>query len=164
MRPLPVAQRCDAECKPLEAAWAYEIALTVQDDVSPDIVFDLVAIYAAANDFGFATAHGLDRSFVDFSYYRAVQLLATAAEQFGPHPDFRTWRLYLDDLLGSSDIDYAEIVSIAAEGGSVFGKILVWLRDQGAYQEEIAKISAWAAVADTQRKRFFLSLLGSSRR
>ncbi len=52
------ATHFDREERPMEAAWAYELAITAPE-ADLELYLDLVGLYLSCEDSGFASAHGL---------------------------------------------------------------------------------------------------------
>jgi len=152
------------ESKPVEAAWAYEVAIRAPD-ASLDLFLNLVAIYYSANDFGYAAARDLDRTFADAAYYRAIEILDEATVRFRGHPEVATWRLLLEERVVGAEPEPGSYENLASHPQALLAPLLAL--EPPATTARLAEISrslADPSLRETERGRYLASLLGSRRR
>lgn len=90
----------DAKGLPMEAAEAYEEVIAKGVD-SADAYRNLVALYVACLDTGYASAHGIAQPFIDRADRRIRELISAANARFGIDPELDFWwRYYRFSILG----------------------------------------------------------------
>lgn len=157
MRYDEVAAELDAAGDTVGAAWAYELAVA-QDPREMELRLDLVALYVAASDTGFAAARHLDPRFVDVAYYRAKELLDDGLRLYPDHPELRAWRLHLDERVLGEPIDEEQLRALAGDPRARFARLLLYVSSGG--REYLADAEATfrdAAARVTERQRYCMS-------
>lgn len=152
----------DREQDPVNAAWAYEIALQ-QPDADLELCLNLVALYLASSDGGYMAHHRLADGFVRASLDRAREVLDAAERRFGPHAEIGFWRLYLREQVLYEDVPDSEYEALARLGGSLMPHYRLYTGSGGTRSRDQVR-ALWAQVQDgrTERQRYVRSVLQSA--
>jgi hypothetical protein len=149
----------DAQVRPLEAAWAYEIAINAPD-AEVELFLNLAVLYFECVDVGYAAHHHLSENFVSGAWIRAFEILKAAEARFGNQTELEFWRLYFSFIYsGEEPIDDA--CRKLAERKDSFIPYLYLFTSSGKkkYLEEASKLLQAVKDGDTERKRYIKSVL-----
>ena len=155
-----LARRLDAKELPIEAAWAYEIALS-STDVDHTHLLDLVAIYFSFQDLGFAAAHGVDPEVVDFCGQRIPVLLEEASKRFGRTAEIDAWKLYVREQVEAANVEDAEYAALADEGSDLAIVRLQAALGSSIYRDRADALRSQLSKPRTERQRYLKSVLES---
>lgn len=154
---LDLALHFDAQEKPREAAWAYEIALR-EPEPALSTYCNLIAIYFSCSDTGFFAAHHLTREFVDGTYARALALLDQAERDLGRNVEIETWRHHLRDQVAAIDVPEGTYERLARHESAQLAKLLTYLAsNQRAYKEEVRALFSRSERGQTELQRYIRS-------
>lgn len=147
---------------PVNAAWAYEVALQ-HPDADLELCLNLAALYLAASDGGYLAHHRLADAFVRASLDRAGEVLRMAEERFGAHTEIEFWRLYLREQVLYEDVPDPAYEALARRGDSLMPHYRLYVGSGGARFRDEAR-ALWARVRDgaTERQRYVRSVLQSA--
>lgn len=150
-----LAAAFDSDDKPLEAIWAYELA--IQEGASLESLLDLAVLYFMLNDPGYFIAHKIDERVVDAAYLRAQEVLGIAEASFGQVPEITFWRLHMKDRVLGETMPNEVYERLASQGASPTF-VALFAASQGAqYGPEARKVMHDARAGETARKRYLLS-------
>jgi hypothetical protein len=156
MRYLEIASSLDSDGDVVGAAWAYELALA-QMPADIAVRLDLVAVYVAASDTGFAAAHHLDRRFVDLAYYRAKEVLEHGLTIHRDDPELRAWLHHLDERVLGDPVDDELLQSLAGDPRAEFARLLLYVQsDRREYRLVVEAMFLRAAAGRTTRERYYM--------
>lgn len=151
-----VALSLDSERKPVEAAWAYEIALT-KSDATLELLLNLVAIYLAACDPGYRAHYTLDARFVDGALERAQELLADATQRFGEDAESAYWSLALRDFVLGEPVKDVEYEGLRELPNSEVVDLVLFLRTgESRFVLGARQFLDSMGDGETERARYFL--------
>ena len=149
----------DAHARPVEAAWAYEIAIQ-NEDSDPDPFLDLAVLYFECVDFGFAAEHKLSEPFVTGAWQRMLEVLDEPEERFGKHTEVQFWRLYFGLIYFGEKVPESEFKLLAERGDSLVPYFHLFVSSgRKKYVAKARQLLALVANESTQRKRYISSLL-----
>jgi len=153
-----IALASDAQVKPLQAAWAYEIAIN-ETDSDLELFLNLAVLYFVCVDYGYASFHNLSEDFVTAAFDRALEIIDKAEERFGNHTELRFWRLYFSYIYSDESINQS-IEDLILEGDSLMPYIYLYTSSgKKKYAEEMQKLLDLVKDASTERKRYVLSII-----
>jgi hypothetical protein len=157
-----VAARLDAQERPSEAAWAYELAIQ-EPDAKLHVFIDLAVLYFVCSDFGYASAKHLPAEFVNAAYERIFAVLDAAERRWGSKVEIDFWRLYIPArILGDEEPEEA-YRRLAARDDALLPGVQLFQLSGGAEHAESVK-TLWSIVKDatTERGRYLRSVMESS--
>lgn len=159
---LEVARQLDQQHRPVEAAWAYEIA-QARSEVGRDAVLDLAAIYFLCQDPGFAAAHDIPQAFAEAASTRLFDLLQQARDTFENDADIEAWQLYARERISFEDVDDSLYERLALAGESELALVRLYISSGGQrFSRETRIIEAELLRTHTERARYLASLIGSA--
>jgi len=155
-----IARRFDHQDMPLEAAWAYEIAIT---DTRSDLALhlDLAALYFTASDTGYAATHHLSQEFADVAYDRGMAILADAQRRFGANAEIEFWRLYLREHVLGELVPREAYLKLAFTNETRLPYLALYVASAGQeFSSEVAPLRHSVRLGRTARERYIKSLAG----
>ncbi len=157
-----LARKFDAQDCPIEATWAYELAIR-EPIADLDLYFDLVGVYFACQDGGYVAAHRLNSEFIGSAYYRLFEILDEAEARFGTHTEIEFWRLYVREIVLGADLPDEVYEALARQGDSLMPHYRLYINSSGTrYQEEVKALLSQVRDGSTERKRYIRSVLESA--
>lgn len=154
-----LAQRFDAQARPLEAAWAYEIAAT-EPGADLQTFLDLAVLYFECADLGYAAHHRLSEEFVAGAWDRAFDILNKAEERFGSHTEIEFWRLYFSFIYSDDKEIEAACGKLARRNDSLVPYLYLFSSSgKKQYLEEARQLLESVKDGSTERKRYIRSIL-----
>lgn len=150
------AQEFERERKVVEAAWAYEVAIQLEQ-LDHESMIDLAVLYFVSNDTGFFSAYNLDSKFVDAAYQRALDVLSAADLRFGSSSESEFWRIHMRErVLG--DIIPLEMYERLAVAGAESAYIALYAAtNHEQFRNEAHRIFEACEAAATAKQRYLLS-------
>lgn len=149
----------DAQVRPVEAAWAYEIATTAPD-AELELFLNLAVLYFECVDSGYATHHRLLEDFVSGAWTRAFETLQVAENRFGSQTEIEFWRLYFSFIYSDEEpIDDACRKLVDRKDSLVPYLYLFTSSGKKKYLEEAGELLQIVKDGDTERKRYIKSVL-----
>ncbi len=156
-----LSRHFDARDLPVEAAWAYELALR-EERIGFDAFANLAVLYFTCMDFGYAAAHKLEMEFVKAAHYRSRTVLDLAERRFGARGEIRFWRHYFDTSELGETYPEDMWLDVARLGDTDLPYIyLAVFVDSAAYRERAANAVGRFTDQNTARARLLRSLMGS---
>lgn len=158
-----LALSMDAQERPIEAAWAYEIAIQ-ESQVELDLLLNLAVLYFAFDDTGYNSHHHLQMDFVGAAYGRIDKILDVAESRLGKQTEIDFWRLYISEFgppyNEPSIEDYEEL---SRRGDSLMPYYRLYSGSNGTrHEEEVKVLLAQVQDGSTERKRHIRSVLTSA--
>lgn len=155
---IELARIFDARERPLEAAWAYEIALA-QGDMELDLVLDLAVLYFVCLDFGYATRHNLPEEFVSGAWTRAFQVLEVGNDRFGANTDLEFWKCYFSSVYvrdeGIEDLS----ARLLHNSDSLLPAAYLFLAGEKEFEGQALELLESVKNGSTERERYIKSIL-----
>ena len=153
------AAKWDAMDQPLEAAKAYESAIT-ESGTTVETFLDLAVLYFKCTDPGYFSQHHLPDDFVDLAWRRANAVLGHAEILFGWHPEIAFWRRYFSFVrLGDEPFD-DECERLAGSGKSLVPYFYLFTTKRGEqYREKAQELLDAVKSGRTARERYIRSIL-----
>lgn len=149
----------DVQVNPLEAAWAYEIAIK-EKDADLELFLNLAVLYFECVDFGYAAYHHLSENFAAAAGDRAFDILSEAEERFGKHSEIDFWRLYFSLIYLGDKPSNDAWKELASKGDSLVPYLYLFASSgKVKYQEEAYKLLESVKDGATERKRYIKSIL-----
>lgn len=157
-----LARRFDAQDRPLEAIWAYEVSLG-SGGADLDLYLDLAVLYMVCSDFGYAPYHRLMTEFVHACPQRALEVLAEGEARFGSAVEVETWRAYVREFVLFEDAPDGVYEELAARGESALPGCMLYLRSGGRVNiDDTRVVYDEVRAGRTARQRLLKGLLESS--
>lgn len=149
----------DARMSPVEAVWAYEVAIN-DPDVEIEMYLNLAVLYFECVDFGYAAHHRLSEDLVSGAWDRAFQILAEAKERFGNQTELEFWQLYFSFIYAEGEpIDMA-CKELAQKGDSLVPYMYLFTSSgKKRWLEEVKKLLELVEDGTTERKRYIKSVI-----
>ena len=152
-----LARTFDQQDKPLEAAWAYELAIA--NTTNPDVFINLVVLYFMACDPGYAAVHHLDPLFVDVSYDRAVEVLKSGEARLGRNAELEFWSLFMRDRVLGEQVSRERYLRLAFDGGTSLPYLALFAASDGKeFKREVYELFSGTRLGRTARERYIRSL------
>lgn len=162
MRPDQLAAQWDALDKPIEAAQAYEEALT-DSEVIIDTYLKLAVLYFVCNDGGYAAYHKLSLEFVNKAWDRMFQLLDEAEKRFGRQGEIDFWRHYFKFILLGEDPAYESSESLVLNNITIIPSFHLLTSPQSKqYWEQAEQLLELVTAGSTVKDRYIRSVLKSA--
>ena len=160
------ARSFDAQERPIEAVAAYEEA--IRDPAADLNVFlDLAVLYFVCYDFGYLAHHRLPDELILATWDGMFGTLDKAEERFGGHPEIDWWRMYMDFIVGRSDlsdIDVDKCEVLAATGQTLLPYMSLYLRFRNSdddrrqqYRMGAERLLREVEAGRTERQRYLRS-------
>lgn len=158
-----LALSMDAQEYPLEAAWAYEIAVQAPQ-AELDLFLNLAVLYFVCEDTGYNSYHRLNIDYVSAAYDRIPDILAAAENRFGKQTEIDFWRLYIPEWGPPYQVPQVEqYEKLAHQGGSLMPYFRLYIDSNGTrYREKAKALLTQVQDGSTERKRYIKSVLESS--
>ena len=157
-----LALRFDALCRPMDAAWAYEIAIHTPG-ASLDLFTNLAALYMASGDGGYVAQHHLSDDFVEVAFGRANEVLDLAELRYGDDAEIAFWRHYLREAILFEAIPEEVYEALATQSGSFLPHFRLYIGSNGTrYREEMNILLQHVQDGSTEKKRYIDSILRST--
>lgn len=156
-----VALHFDGADVPVEAAWAYELALRDDSSTLEDHL-NLAVLYFTCLDFGYAATHRLAMPFVNAAHNRCREVLDLAELRFGTRGEILFWRRYFD-VAELGEVEPPETWLKLAQLGDTdlpFVYLAVFV-DKAKYGERAARAVDRLRDRNTARARLLRSLMSS---
>lgn len=156
-----LALHFDAADLPIEAAWAYELALR-DESFTLEEHLNLAVLYFTCLDFGYAAAHHIAMPFVNAVHDRCREVLDIAESRFGTRGEILFWRRYFD-VAELGEVAPPEAWLKLAELGDTdlpFVYLAVFV-DKATYGERAAQAVERLRDRNTARARLLRSLMSS---
>lgn len=152
----------DAQVRPVEAAWAYEVAINGLD-AELELFLNLAVLYFESVDFGYAARHHLSEEFVSGAWTRAFEILQKAEEQFGSHTEIDFWRLYFLFIYSGEEPPNNAFRELAGRNTSLIPYLYMYtFSEKKEYQQQARELLEMVKDATTERKRYIRSVLESA--
>lgn len=149
----------DAQSRPVEAAWAYEIATSAPDS-DLDLFLNLAVLYFECADFGYASHHHLSESFVQAAWKRAFEILKQAEARFTGHSEIEFWRLYFPAIYLDEEFSDQVCKNLAQRNDSLIPYMYLFISSgKTAYVDEAQRLLELVADGATERKRYIKSII-----
>lgn len=162
MNYVELALKLDALCRPMDAAWAYEIAIHTPN-ASLDLFTNLVALYMASSDGGYVAQHHLSDDFAAIAFGRANEVLGLAELRYGDNPDIAFWRYYLREVILFEAISEEVYEVLATHSGSFLPHLRLYIGSNGTrYRDEMKMLLHHVQDGSTEKKRYINSVLSSA--
>lgn len=161
-----IGLRFDAEDQPVEAARAYEQAITASA-ADLDTYINLVLLYFVSNDFGYAAHHHLPQSFVNVAWDRMFEVLDTAEKRFGPHPELTFWKGYIRFIWLGQSLSVEECVALTRSGQTRVPFLYMFgfapnAEDRARYADGAAELLREVQLGRTAKERYVRSVLDAA--
>lgn len=158
------ARQFDAQDKPVEAAGAYEQAISHSDAVL-NTFLDLAVLYFNCIDGGYLAYHHLSNDFVAMAWERMFAVLDEAEARFGKRGEIIFWRAYFRWFWFDEALEDERESELARLSGVLDPYFSLFLKSNGtAYREEAERLFEQVRDGTTVRKRYIRSLLESRRK
>lgn len=149
----------DAQKKPIEAAWAYEITIN-EPDCELEIFLNLAMLYFEFRDFGYAAHHHLSDDFVSGAWQRAFEILELAEERFGDQTEVIFWQAYFSYIYEENEqIDNICRKLVSRKDSLVPYLYLFTSSDKEEYSDKIQQLLETVKGGETERKRYIRSVI-----
>ena len=158
-----LALRLDALQRPLEAAWAYEIALT-SPDADLDLFLNLAVLYFECQDFGFASNHKLSQEFTSGCWIRLFESLAIAEERFGKTTEIDFWRLYALSIYSDDEGIESQCIELLDRNDSLLPAMYLFFLGHYRFIDQMHNLLKVVERGSTQRERYIKSVVESALR
>jgi hypothetical protein len=158
-----LALSMDAQERPVEAAWAYEIAIQ-GPQAELGLFLNLAVLYFACEDTGYSSHHHLEMDFVGAAYDRIHKILDAAENRFGSQTEINFWRLYIPEFGPPyNEPSMEEYEELARRGDSLMPHYRLYVSSNGTrYREEAKALLSQVRDGSTERKRYIRSVLESA--
>lgn len=160
MSPLEEALIFDKQQDVKSATSRYEDAIE-QGAMTEEGYLNLIALYVAFSDYGFAAHHQLDRIAQAMAEERVKQLIAKCGELYPKQTEFDFWRRVCQlEIEGKEwhDVFPPDYELKAQAGESLVPYIALFLGSNGLkYRDEVKMLCADIASQETHRKRDLFS-------
>jgi hypothetical protein len=154
-----LALELDAQQSPVQAAWAYEIAIK-KSDADLELFLNLAVLYFECLDFGYAAHHKLSDRFVQGAGLRILEVIKEAEDRFGPHSELDFWRLYFNYIYGGCEPFDNECEELVVRGDSLVPYVYLFTSSgKKHYQQKAEELLELVKDGLTERKRYIKSLL-----
>lgn len=156
-----LALNFDAQQKPIESVWAYEIAISAVD-ADLGLFNNLAVLYFVCRDYGFASHHQLLEDFFLTTLQRSFEILQLAETKFGNQTEILFWREYFSFIYAeNSNID-SICLSLARRDDSLLPFMyLAGNSDKKEYKEKAQILFESVKQGATERERYIKSILES---
>lgn len=149
----------DAQESPVEAAWAYEIAIG-NPDANLDLFLNLAVLYFECLDFGYASHHRLSERFTSGAWDRAFIILNKAGERFGRQTEIEFWRLYFAHIYSGEELTTNACEELARGKDSLIPYMYLFTSSEDKrFLEEARELYESVKDGATQRRRYIKSVL-----
>lgn len=156
-----LALNLDAQIRPVEAAWAYEVAIT-EPNADVELFLNLAVLYFQCADLGYAAHHHLSEEFVSGAWDRAFEILEKAEERFGSHTELEFWRLYFPFIYSGDEPITDACEELASRNDSLVPYLYLFTASaRKQHLEEAQELLKIVSDGATERKRYIRSVLGS---
>lgn len=158
-----IGLRFDAEDQPVEAARAYEQAITASE-ADLDTYINLALLYSVSNDFGYAAQHHLPQSFVTVAWDRMFEVLDAAEQRFGPHPEVTFWKEYIPFIWLGQPLSSEECAELTRSGQTRVPFLYLFgfapnAEDRARYANGAAELLQEVHQGRTTKERYIRSVL-----
>lgn len=154
-----LAFKFDAQISPVEAVWAYEVAVN-EPDVELEVFLNLAVLYFECGDYGYAAHHHLSGDFVSAAWNRAFEILDKAKERFGEQTEVDFWRLYFPYIYSEEEpIDNACLTLTQRNNSLVPYLYLFTASGKKQYLTQAQELLELVRDGTTARKRYIKSVM-----
>jgi hypothetical protein len=152
----------DAQVSPVEAAWAYEVAVN-DPDAELELFLNLAVLYFGCADFGYAAHHHLSEAFVSGAWTRAFEILKKAEEKFGTQTELEFWRLYFSFVHLDDESIHTACRELADRKDSLVPYLYLFTAsEKKEHLKEARELFESVKDGTTERKRYIKSVLESA--
>lgn len=149
----------DAADRPVEAARAYEMAIT-EAGADLDTFLNLAVLYFQCTDHGYLSHHRLSNDFIAHSWERANQLLLEAAARFGAHPEIEFWRKYFAFVVLGAEPFFEECEALVRSGISLVPYFYLFTSPNGErHRQQAQRLFESVAAGRTAKERYIRGIL-----
>jgi hypothetical protein len=163
---LSEALRFDAEDQPIEAADAYEAAISQEEDrVTSGTYLDLAVLYFVCNDGGYAAHHHLPQAFLERAWERMFQLPEQAEARFGQHSEFSFWRRFFAYFWLGGEQFQEECAVYVADGRTLVPYFYLYAFSSDpdeCYRSEAMNLRRQVRSGRTAKDRYILTVLDAA--
>lgn len=154
-----LALKFDAQISPVEAAWAYEVAIN-EPNVEIELFLNLAVLYFGCVDYGYAAHHHLSSDFVSGTWTRAFEILDKAEERFGKHTEVEFWRLYFSYVYSEEEPIDNTCMTLAQRKDSLVPYLYLFTSSgKKQYLNQAQELLELVKDGSTERKRYIKSVL-----
>lgn len=153
-----LARSFDARERPIEAAWAYEIAIA-SGDLELDLILDLAVLYFVCVDFGYATRHQLSREFVYSAWIRAFQILEVGDKQTGNRTELQFWKHYFRSVYLKDEGIEELSVRLVQRNDSPLPAMYLYLAGNTEFKDKTLELLESVKSGATERERYVRSII-----
>ena len=153
-----LALEVDAREQPVEAAWAYEIAIH-STEARVDVFLNLALLYFQCVDYGYQVRHQLREEFVSGCWARSFQVLHMAERLFGNQTEVHFLRAYFSSIYsGEKGIeDLCE--RLAKRNDSLLPAAHLFLAGKTQHREAAQELLQSVKDGSTERQRYIKSVI-----
>jgi hypothetical protein len=149
----------DAQEIPVEAAWAYEVAISAPK-ANLDLFLNLAVLYFECLDFGYASRHRLSEGFTSGAWDRAFDVLNKAEERFGRRTEIEFWRLYFSHIYSGEELTVSACKELTKGKDSLVPFMYLFTSSgKTLFLEEACQLFELVRDCTTERKRYIKSIL-----
>lgn len=152
-----LALRFDSLEQPLEAAWAYEVAIQ-EPSARIELFLNLAVLYFEFNDFGYAAFHKLSEDVVGAAWDRGIAVLDLAESRHGPDTEVVFWREYFAYIYRDNprmDIVLRELAKQGSPIAAAFSKA----SSGPTLHDKLEELRAHVKEGRTERERYLRGIL-----
>jgi hypothetical protein len=154
-----LALNLDAQEKPVEAAWAYEIAIS-EPNTESEFFLNLAVLYFECRDFGYSAYHHLSNDFVSGAWQRAFEILEIAEMRFGSQTEILFWREYFSFIYAENKQFDNICQELIHRGDSLIPYLYKNNNsEKREYKENVQKLLELVEDGTTERKRYIKSVI-----
>ena len=152
------ALELDARERPVEAAWAYEIAIQ-STKAQIDLFLNLVVLYFQCADYGYQSHHHLRDDFVDGCWTRSFQVLDMAERLFGEQTEIQFWRAYISSVYTKEEgiEDFSR--KLVERSDSLLPPAYLFLAGNIEYRDAAQELCRSVKDGLTERQRYIKSVI-----